>query len=83
MVAGLGLAQDQSQLPYRCMQDSYTEAVIPLGRDPQLREMYVTFWHSVRFGRIMEDLDTMAGMRKKSADAGVLRIVELSLKESL
>ena len=64
MAAGMGLAQDQSQLPHRCMQDSYTEAVIPLGKDFDLRELYVSFWHSVRFGRIMEDLDTMAGTGK-------------------
>ncbi len=45
----------------RRMQDSYREAHIPLGQDPALRGMYINFWNSVRFGRIMEDLDTMAG----------------------
>ena len=51
----------QSELPQRRMLDSYREALIPLGSNTKLREKYINFWNGVRFGRIMEDLDTMAG----------------------
>ena len=55
------IPNSQSDLPTRRMLDSYREACIPLGRDPTLRLKYVNAYHHVRFGRIMEDLDTMAG----------------------
>ena len=43
------------------MQDSYAEAIIPLGDRPELRNTYDSFLKYVRFGRLLEDLDTMAG----------------------
>lgn len=54
----------QSELQGRRMMDSYREAYIPLGTSARLREKYINFWNGVRFGRIMEDLDTMAGESK-------------------
>jgi acyl-coenzyme A thioesterase 9 len=42
------------------MQESYAEAIIPLGSEPMLRNRYTNFQNSVRFGRLLEDLDTMA-----------------------
>ena len=61
------LAQSQSELPVRRMLDSYQEACIPLGSHPDLRENYINFFNRVRFGRISEDLDTMAGELKMFA----------------
>lgn len=52
----------QSDLPARKMLDSYREAVIPLSKDKQLWQKYINFYHRVRLGRILEDLDTMAGI---------------------
>ncbi|KAI0982899.1 hypothetical protein GJ496_001905 [Pomphorhynchus laevis] len=51
---------DQSELEPKSVQDSYTEAVIPLALDSSLREEYRNFVGSVRTARILEDLDTMA-----------------------
>lgn len=54
------LAKSQSDLPPRSMKDSHLEVHLPLGSQPQLREKYLTFHNSVRFGRILEDLDSLA-----------------------
>ena len=55
------IAKSQDELPVRRMSDSYQEAVIPLGSDPKVTEKYINFYKSIRFGRILEDLDTFAG----------------------
>jgi acyl-coenzyme A thioesterase 9 len=47
-------------LEKRRMKDSYAEAIIPLGNEPLLRNRYVNFRKTVRFGRLLEDMDTMA-----------------------
>lgn len=57
------LPSKQSDLPARRMVDSYREGVIPITKDKQLWQKYVNFYRRIRFGRIMEDLDTMAGMK--------------------
>lgn len=44
------------------MHESYAEALIPLGDMPELRNRYANFQKTVRFGRLLEDLDTMAGL---------------------
>ena len=46
----------------RHMKDSYQEVIIPLGQDPVVREKYISFMKGLRFGRILEDLDTFAGL---------------------
>lgn len=51
----------QNDLKKESMMESYAEAIIPLGDRPQLRNKYATFNKNVRFGRLLEDLDTMAG----------------------
>ncbi|KAG7524606.1 hypothetical protein JOB18_014388 [Solea senegalensis] len=53
------LAKSQQELPARSMKDSYLEVHLPLGSEPQLREKYLTFHNTVRFGRILEDLDSL------------------------
>jgi acyl-coenzyme A thioesterase 9 len=53
--------KDQSGLAKQNMRDSYAEAIIPLGDDPNLRNFYANFQKEVRYGRLLEDLDTMAG----------------------
>ncbi|XP_011486895.1 acyl-coenzyme A thioesterase 9, mitochondrial isoform X2 [Oryzias latipes] len=54
------LARSQSDLPAKKMKDSRLEVHLPLGSEPQLREKYLTFHNTVRFGRILEDLDSLA-----------------------
>ena len=60
-VVGMNLATSQTELPSRRMQESFRWAVIPLGTNTKLREKYINFHNQVRFGRILEDLDSMAG----------------------
>ncbi|KAM8752909.1 acyl-coenzyme A thioesterase 9, mitochondrial isoform 1-T1 [Rhynchonycteris naso] len=53
------LAKSQEVLPPRRMKDSYVETLLPLGSQPELREKYLTVQNTVRFGRILEDLDSL------------------------
>ncbi|XP_069495410.1 acyl-coenzyme A thioesterase 9, mitochondrial isoform X2 [Ambystoma mexicanum] len=53
------LATRQEDLPARRMKDSYIEVILPLGSQPELREKYLNVHNSVRFGRILEDLDSL------------------------
>lgn len=53
------LAKSQEELPPRRMKDSYVEVLLPLGSQPELREKYLTVQNTVRFGRILEDLDSL------------------------
>lgn len=62
-VAGVDTPIVQSDLPQRTMQDSYSEAVIPLS-DPLIREKYINQFSNLRIGRLLEDLDTMGGKTK-------------------
>ncbi|GCB80174.1 hypothetical protein scyTo_0016124, partial [Scyliorhinus torazame] len=52
------LVSNQEDLPYRRMKDSYLETYLPLGSQPSLREKYLNVHEHVRFGRILEDLDS-------------------------
>ncbi|KAJ3611316.1 hypothetical protein NHX12_021332 [Muraenolepis orangiensis] len=54
------LAGSQSDMPMRSMKDSSQEVHLPLGSEHQLREKYLTHHNTVRFGRILEDLDSLA-----------------------
>ncbi|XP_016296668.1 acyl-coenzyme A thioesterase 9, mitochondrial-like isoform X1 [Sinocyclocheilus anshuiensis] len=54
------LAQSQDELPAKTMKDSAIEAHLPLCTQPALREKYLNYHNSVRFGRILEDLDSLA-----------------------
>ncbi|XP_007541401.1 acyl-coenzyme A thioesterase 9, mitochondrial isoform X1 [Poecilia latipinna] len=54
------LARSQSELPAKRMKDSFLEVHLPLGSEPELREKYLTNHNTVRFGRILEDLDSLA-----------------------
>ncbi|XP_050792604.1 acyl-coenzyme A thioesterase 9, mitochondrial isoform X3 [Gopherus flavomarginatus] len=53
------LAKQQEDLPPRKMNDSYIEVILPLGSQPELREKYLNVHNTVRFGRILEDLDSL------------------------
>ncbi|XP_066478526.1 acyl-coenzyme A thioesterase 9, mitochondrial isoform X2 [Tiliqua scincoides] len=53
------LAKNQADLPPRRMKDSYIEVLLPLGSQPEIREKYLNVHNSVRFGRILEDLDSL------------------------
>ena len=52
--------KDQSSLKKHRMTESFAEAVIPLADQPELRNRYGNFQKTVRLGRLLEDLDTMA-----------------------
>ncbi|CAL8313163.1 unnamed protein product [Merluccius merluccius] len=54
------LAGSQSDMPPRSMKHSFQEVHLPLGSQPELREKYLTHHNTVRFGRILEDLDSLA-----------------------
>ncbi|XP_044298224.1 acyl-coenzyme A thioesterase 9, mitochondrial isoform X3 [Varanus komodoensis] len=53
------LAKNQADLPPRKMSDSYIEVILPLGSQPEIREKYLNVHNYVRFGRILEDLDSL------------------------
>ncbi|XP_077199150.1 acyl-coenzyme A thioesterase 9, mitochondrial isoform X2 [Paroedura picta] len=53
------LAKNQADLPPRKMRDSYIEVILPLGSQPEIREKYLNVNNTVRFGRILEDLDSL------------------------
>ncbi|XP_030625788.1 acyl-coenzyme A thioesterase 9, mitochondrial-like [Chanos chanos] len=54
------LARSQDELPAKTMKDSFIEVHLPLGTQPSLRDKYLNYHNSVRFGRILEDLDSLA-----------------------
>lgn len=54
------IKKDQAELKKQRMKDSYAEVLIPLGDEPRLQNRYANFERAVRFGRLLEDLDTMA-----------------------
>ncbi|XP_070800172.1 acyl-coenzyme A thioesterase 9, mitochondrial isoform X3 [Pituophis catenifer annectens] len=53
------LAKTQAELPPRKMKDSYIDVILPLGSQPEIREKYLNMQNTVRFGRILEDLDSL------------------------
>ena len=54
--------KSQDELVTRSMKDSIREVVIPLGDDLVVRDKYLTFYRTVRIGKLMEDMDTLAGL---------------------
>jgi len=42
------LAESQKGLPPRRMRDSYSEVLLPLGSQPELREKYLTVQNTIR-----------------------------------
>ncbi|KAK3775435.1 hypothetical protein RRG08_015282 [Elysia crispata] len=67
------VAESQAQLPVRKPSDSFVRACIPLS-DPEAREKYLLFTGGIRFGRLLEDFDTLAGLicynHNKNPDLG-------------
>ncbi|KAF9130114.1 hypothetical protein BGW39_003474 [Mortierella sp. 14UC] len=49
------------ELVLKTMQQSYTEIILPFATDKALLEEYINFGGTVRHGKIMEDLDALAG----------------------
>ena len=60
-VMSMVLPTSQDQLPAKRMLDSYREAAIPLGSQPQYRTQFINQQKTVRIGKILESLDSMAG----------------------
>ena len=46
---------------FRYPSDSLVELLVPLGSQKGLRESYVNFMNQLRIGKVLEDLDAMAG----------------------
>lgn len=49
------------ELVLKTMQQSYTEIILPFATDKALLEEYINYGGTVRHGKIMEDLDALAG----------------------
>ncbi|CAG5128788.1 unnamed protein product, partial [Candidula unifasciata] len=54
------VATSQSELPRRRPADSFVQAVIPLSQ-PEARDKYLFYNNSIRFGRLLEDFDSLGG----------------------
>lgn len=54
-------ASKQEDLITRKMKDSVQEVIIPLGSNPAEHDKYLNFYGTVRFGKLLEDMDTLAG----------------------
>jgi len=54
-------AHKQEDLSLRRMSHSIQEVIIPLGSNAVEREKYSNFYGYVRFGKLLEDMDTLAG----------------------
>ncbi|KAF9355784.1 hypothetical protein BGX26_006134 [Mortierella sp. AD094] len=52
---------EKRDLLLKTMQDSYTEIILPFAKDKALLEEYINFGGHIRHGKIMEDLDALAG----------------------
>ncbi|KAF9984137.1 hypothetical protein BGZ75_004281 [Mortierella antarctica] len=62
---------NKRELVLKTMQDSYTEIILPFKTDKALLEEYINVGGSLRHGKIMEDLDALAGaISYKHADDG-------------
>ncbi|CAO3570903.1 unnamed protein product [Mortierella alpina] len=62
---------NRRELVLKTMQDSYTEIILPFKTDKALLEEYINVGGSLRHGKIMEDLDALAGaISYKHADDG-------------
>jgi len=48
------------------MQDSYVELYLPFTEDPELLEKYIATSGLIRLGKVLEDLDSLAGSSKSS-----------------
>ncbi|XP_059170721.1 acyl-coenzyme A thioesterase 9, mitochondrial-like isoform X2 [Physella acuta] len=55
------VAESQAELPKRKPSDSFVKAVIPLSQ-PEAREKYITYTKKIRFGRLLEDFDSLGGL---------------------
>ncbi|KAF9897719.1 hypothetical protein BX616_005101, partial [Lobosporangium transversale] len=59
------------ELVLKSMEDSYTEIILPFKSDKALLEEYINVGGTLRHGKIMEDLDALAGaIAYKHADDG-------------
>ncbi|CAL1538807.1 unnamed protein product [Lymnaea stagnalis] len=55
------VATSQAELPKRKPSDSFVQAIIPLS-EVDARDKYITYTKKIRFGRLLEDFDTLAGL---------------------
>ena len=52
--------------------DSFLSIDLPLASDPALKDQYTNFRGGVRFGRILEDIDSFAGNIGMSCQISVM-----------
>ncbi|KAG0065636.1 hypothetical protein BGZ89_008092 [Linnemannia elongata] len=68
------------ELVLKTMQQSYTEIILPFATDKALLEEYINYGGTVRHGKIMEDLDALAGaISYKHCDDGKLESSPLTI----
>lgn len=65
----------ESMLKPKRMQDSYVELYLPFTEDPELLEKYIATSGLIRLGKVLEDLDSLAGgSESPSRSASSLRM---------
>ncbi|XP_002156025.1 acyl-coenzyme A thioesterase 9, mitochondrial [Hydra vulgaris] len=50
----------QNELVKRSLTDSVQEVILPIGTNADERETYLNYFGAIRFGKLLEDLDTIA-----------------------
>ena len=51
----------KNYLPSRKTTDSEIKKIMPFSKDIELRESYINFFGALRLGKLLEDLDLIAG----------------------
>ena len=51
----------KKSLPVRKTADSEINKIMPFSKDKELRERYINFFGALRLGKLLEDLDLIAG----------------------
>lgn len=71
-----GATKSTSTLPPRTMSHSYSEFILPFASDPAVLEQYTNARGGIRTGKLMEDLDSLAGgvAYKHLMEPGVSRL---------
>jgi acyl-coenzyme A thioesterase 9 len=53
--------QPKKKIPEKTMQESYVEEFLRFSSDPSVKEDYINMYGAIRIGKVLEDLDAIAG----------------------
>ena len=70
----------KKSLPARKTADSEINKVMPFSKDKELRERYINFFGALRLGKLLEDLDLIAGQVAYKHTEGWERKLQLLLQ---